>query len=94
MIQRQPFVREFPPPLPSPNPRRHELVDTIDYVEKILAELVHDWQTVPAEIRDRLNVDCRAPLLGLLIQAHRRGWINPRNPPHPGVSKSRTSDLT
>jgi hypothetical protein len=61
-----------------PLQNRNELRDAVDLVEKLLADLVHDWQTVPAEIQDRLITGCRAPLLRLLIQSRRRGYVRPK----------------
>lgn len=64
---------------------QQEFVNTIDAVEQVLTEMVHDWEGIPAEIRDRLNVECRAPLLTLLIRSQRRGVIRPAQPQSPSA---------
>lgn len=64
---------------------QQEFVNTIDAVEQVLTEMVHDWEGIPAEIRDRLNVECRAPLLTLLIRSQRRGVIRPAQPHSPSA---------
>jgi hypothetical protein len=69
-------------------PTKDTLICTIDEVERVIALVVHDWQDVPAEVRDILNVHARAPLLSLLIQYQLRGgWrsasLDPRLIPRP-----------
>ena len=60
------------PRTPSTLPTKGELLNAIDEAERALTEMIGRWEDgIPGVIRDEIR-KATAPLLKLLIQAHRR----------------------